>query len=286
MPLLLYRKEVIAMSFLYIILGVLVVFLAFKFVGTWAGLILIALVLLYGIYHFIPSYYVIMGNRAFSEGKDEESCAWYKKAYDTGRTKVEVKTSYAYILMRTGNADEAERVLDTIIRVKGLAPQKKNLAKQQRAMVYYKQGRLDEALEEAQELFDSGYKTVNLYGMMGYFKQLHGDPLDETLAICEEAYDYDDENRDILDNLSICYYKLGRYEDAERISDKLLENNTEFVEGCYHGAQIAMKLGKTDKARKCLEMLSKCKRSGMTTITEEEIKLLADEVNNNENTAS
>lgn len=273
------------MNLLYVILGIVVIFLAFKFAGTTAGLIIIGLVLIYGIYHFIPSYYIIKGNKAYAVGDDEASCAWYKKAYDTGRTKVETKTSYAYILMRTGNADEAERVLDTIIRVKSLDPKKKNLAKQQRCMVYYRQGRLDEALEEAYELYNSGYKTANLYSMLGYFKQLNNDPLDEVLKICEEAYDYDDENRDILDNLSLCYYKLGRYEDAARISDKLLEKNTEFVEGCYHGAQIALKTGDMDKARKCVDMLAGCKRSGMTTITEEDIKKLTDEVKENENTA-
>lgn len=273
------------MSLLYVILGVVVTFLVFKFVGTAAGFILVALMLIYGIYHFIPSYYIIKGNKAYAAGDDEASCMWYKKAYDTGRTKVETKTSYAYILMRTGNADEAEKVLDTIIRVRGLDPKKKNLAKQQRCMVYYRQGRLDEALEEAYELYNNGYKTSNLYSMLGYFKQLNNAPLDETLQICEEAYEYDDENRDILDNLSVCYYKLGRYEDAERISDKLLQKNTEFVEGCYHGAQIALKTGNKDKARKCIEMLQNCKRSGMTTVTEEEIKKITDEVRGNENTA-
>lgn len=268
------------MSMLYIILGVVVIFLVFKFVGLTAGFIVLALALIYGIYHFIPSYYIIKGNKAYAMGDDEASCAWYKKAYDTGRTKVETKASYAYILMRTGNADEAEKVLDTIIRVRGLDPKKKNLAKQQRCMVYYRQGRIEEALEEAYELYNSGYKTSNLYSMLGYFKQLNNDPIDEVLAICEEAYEYDDDNRDILDNLSLCYYKLGRYEDAERISDKLLEKNTEFVEGCYHGAQIALKRGNLDKARKYVDMLAGCKRSGMTTITEEEIKQLSDEVEN------
>lgn len=273
------------MSFLYIVLGVIVVFLTFKFVGTAAGFIVVGLITLYGIYRFIPAYYVLKGNKAYAAGDDEESCRWYKKAYDTGRTKVEIKTSYAYILMRTGNADEAERVLDTIIRVRGLDPKKKNLAKQQRCMIYYRQGRLEEALEEVYELYNNGYKTSNVYSMLGYFKQLNNDPIDEILAICEEAYDYDDENRDIQDNLSICYYKLGRYEDAERVSDKLMEKNTQFVEGCYHGAQIALKTGKTDKARKYLEMLADCKRSKMTTITEEQIEKLKAEVNDNENTA-
>lgn len=272
------------MSFLYIILGILIIVVAFKF-NVWLGIGLLALIVGYGIYHFIPSYYVTKGNQAFAAGDENAAREWYKKAYDTGRTRVEMKTSYAYILLRTGYADEAERVLDPIVRVKGLKPEKRNLAKQQRCMVYYKQGRLEEALEEAMELYESGYKTSNLYGMLGYFKMLHGDPIDETLAICEEAYDYNSDNRDIADNLSICYYKLGRYEDAEKVSDALLKENDSFIEGYYHGAQIAMKRGNYEKAKEYLGKLSECKRSGMTTITEEEIENLKQEVKN-ENSAS
>ena len=58
-----------------------------------------------------------------------------------------------------------------------------------------------------------------------------------------------------------------------------------FVEGFYHGIQIAMKLNKYDKAAEYAEKLKECKRSGMTTVTEEEVNKLIQEVkNHNENT--
>ena len=119
------------------------------------------------------------------------------------------------MLLRTGYADEAEKVLDPIIRVKGLAPEK-NLAKQQRCMVYYKQGRLDEAIEDAQSMMNEGYRNSSIYGMLGYFKLLRNDDLDETTKLCEEAYDYNSDDRDIKDNLSICYFRKGEYEKAEK----------------------------------------------------------------------
>lgn len=265
------------MSFLYVILGAVVIAIAFKF-NTWLGIGILAAIALFGIYQYLPMYYVTKGNMAYDKGDEQEAYKWYKKGYDTGRMNVKTKSSYAYLLMRLDKADEAERILDPIIRVKSLDPKKKNLAKQQRCMVYYRQGRINEAVEEAMELYNDGYRTTNLYGMLGYFKMLRGDDLAETLKICEEAYDYDRDNRDILDNLAMCYYKLARYEDAEKISDELLESSDNFVEGCYHGAQIAAALGKYDKARECLEKINECKRSTMTTITEEEIEALRSEV--------
>ena len=264
------------MTILYVLAAVAAVFFAFQ-INVWAGIALVAIILGAGIYYYIPRYYAAKGNQAYAAGDDEAAYRWYKKSYETGRTTVLMKSSYAYILMRTGREDEAEKVLDPIIRVKSLDPKKRNAAKQQRCMVYYRQGRMDEAIEETQALFDEGYINSNVYGMLGYFKLLRGDDINETLKICEDAYEYNKDNRDILDNLAICYYRLGRYEDAERISDEMFENYT-FVEGCYHGAQIAMALGKYDRAEEILAKLPECKRSAMTTVTEEQIEELREEI--------
>lgn len=267
------------MSFLYLILGVLIIAVAFKF-NTWLGVGILVVVALYGVYRYLPNLYIAKGNLAFRDGDDETAYKWYRKVYDSGRMTIAMKSSYAYLLMRLGKEDEAEDVLDPIIRVKGVKPDKKNMAKQQRCMVYYRQGRIDEALSEAMELYNSGYKTSNLYGMIGYFKMLHGDDLEETLRICLEAYDYDKDNRDIVDNLAMCYYKLGRYEEAEKVSDELLEKSDRFIEGFYHGAQIALALGNKERAKELLNKIGGCKRSVMTTVREEDIESLRKEVEN------
>lgn len=73
----------------------------------------------------MPTYYAINGNKAFEIGDEDRAREWYKKACETGRANVKLKSSYAYVLLRTGYADEAEKVLDPIIRVKGLAPEKR-----------------------------------------------------------------------------------------------------------------------------------------------------------------
>lgn len=274
------------MKLLYLALGAVVIYFAFSF-NILLGIAVVIGIILYGIYHFMPIYYVTVANKAFEMGNEKAACEWYKKAYDTGRAKVDIKSSYAYLLLRTGHADEAERVLDPIIRVRGLAPEKKNLAKQQRCMVYYKQGRLDEAIADAEEIMETGYRNTNLYGMMGYFKLLSNSPIEETLEFCKEAYDYNDEDRDIMDNLSLCYYKLNKYDEAKELSDKIIEQFPEFLEGYYHGAQIAIKLHDYKTAGEYVEKMSECKRSALTTVSEEEAEALAQEVKKyNENTTT
>lgn len=266
------------MSLLYVILGIIVVVLAFKF-NVYLGIIVVAAIVLYAAYRMIPSYYAMKGNKAFAAGDEESACMWYKKAYDTGRTKVKFKTSYAYLLSRLGRYDEAEQVLNPIVRVKGLAPEKKNPAKMQRCLVYYKQGRLDEAIEDAMEIYNSGFKNSMLYGMIGLFKLLRGDDARETLAFCTEAYEYNSDDRDIADNLSLCLYNIGDYEKAEGISDKIIGEKTNYIEAYYHGAQIAVKLGKYEKAEKYMDAVSDCKRSALTTVSEDEIEELKKEIN-------
>ena len=59
--------------------------------------------------------------------------------------------------------------------------------------------------------------------MLGYFKILKEPMSDDTFNFCCEAYDYADDNRDICDNMLICYYNRGEYEKAKEISDIILE---------------------------------------------------------------
>ena len=134
------------MNLIAVLIALAIIIVAFKF-NVFLGIAVAIVAIGVGIYNFLPTYYAINGNKAFEIGDEDRAREWYKKACETGRANVKLKSSYAYVLLRTGYADEAEKVLDPIIRVKGLAPEKKNLAKQQRCMVYYKQGRLDEAIE-------------------------------------------------------------------------------------------------------------------------------------------
>ena len=157
------------MNLIAVLIALAIIIVAFKF-NVFLGIAVAIVAIGVGIYNFLPTYYAINGNKAFEIGDEDRAREWYKKACETGRANVKLKSSYAYVLLRTGYADEAEKVLDPIIRVKGLAPEKKNLAKQQRCMVYYKQGRLDEAIEDAQSMMNEVF-TVCL-AILNYLEMM------------------------------------------------------------------------------------------------------------------
>lgn len=244
-------------------------FIIDKRIGIAASAIAIGVI----IYSSVPAYYARKGNLAFAAGDEDKTLKWYEKAVATGRANIVIRISYAFILLKTGNPEKAETVLNEILMQKKVPEDKRNMAKQNRCMVYYRLGRLDEAVQEAEELFKT-YKNTTVYGMLGYFKILKGENLKDTLDFCLEAYDFNSDDRDILDNLSIVYYKLGEYDKAREISDKLIETAPKFIEAYYHGAQIAEKCGDIDRAAELLENIDDCKRSYMTTVTELEIENL------------
>lgn len=264
------------MKFIFFILICIALFFVYRY-SVVLGIILSVVIVLYAVYHYLPYIYRYKGRKAFNEGNYSEAASMFKKAVDTGRANIDTRMEYSYVLLRTGEVEEAEAIVNNMLRYK-MKPSYKGRAVIQRCMCYYKRGNIDEAIEDGMELFNDGYKSIMLYGMLGFFKTLK-DPLSkDTLDFCLEAYDYADDDRDICDNLLICYYNRGEYDKAKELSDKVLEKAPKFIEAWYHGAQIDNKLGRYADALEKLEKIGECHRSFMTTISEEEVEALTEEV--------
>lgn len=264
------------MKYLYFIVAAAVLILSYRY--SWILGIAVSLVLLlYVIYYYLPQIYRAKGREYFNNGNYPAAKRMFKKAVDTGHAKGDIRMEYSYILLRTGDVDEAEQIVNNMLCYK-IKPEYRGRAIIQRCMCYYKKGELDEALEDGMELFNEGYRSIMLYGMLGFFKILKDPMSQETFDFCLEAYDYADDDRDICDNMLICYYNRGKYEEAKEISDKVLEKNPKFVEAWYHGAQVDYKLGHYTEALQKLEKTKTCNRSYMTTISELEVEKLKNEI--------
>lgn len=262
------------MNLIYVLLGAAVVYFAFK-KSVIIGLIALAALLGIMVYILYPKLKIARANAKFNDGDLEGTIRDYKRIIESGKGNIDLRITYASLLMR---ADEAEKGLDEINKILKykIEPKKKYLAKQTRSMINYRLGNMQEAKEELDELFEDGYKTSNTYCMMGLYMLIMNYPIEETLKMCEEAYEYDDDNRDILDNLEVCYIKTKQYDKAKEISDKLVELAPQFVEGFYHGALLHEAMGDMKTAKEYAARLKDCKRSVMTTIpVEEEEKLIA-----------
>ena len=152
-------------------------------------------------------------------------------------------------------------------------------AKQYRILAYHKIGQTDEALEEATEIFGK-YKNTVSYGLLCYLKLANNHPIDETLSLCEEAYDYNSDDRDIVDNLTLAHIRKGNLEKAKELADDMLEKFPAFTEAYYHGAVVYKNLGDVKKAKELLEKISdNCRRTYLTTVSLDEIEELKNSLN-------
>lgn len=231
----------------------------------------------YLIYHHLPDLYMLKGTRAYGLKDTQKALSWYKRAIKTGRASIKGKVYYAIMLLRCGFPDDAERYLDMAINAPTAKPQEKVLAKPFRILTYLKQGRIQEANEDLDELFDE-VKNSATYGLKGYFMHLMGAGKEETLALCKQAYEYNSEDRDIVDNLAYAHIRCEDYEAADELLEKLREKFPAFVEGFYHSALLAHKTGDSEKAKEYLAKLDECDRTYLTTVTPEEIETLKQEV--------
>lgn len=237
-------------------------------------LIVMGALVLVGIYKLIPGILAAKGNAAYADGDTKKALEYYEKAVKLSK-KGSDKTSYALMLMRTGEFKKAEQLLNEVI-LYGKKPLEKTNAKLFRCMVYQKTDRLSDALEDAEEIFKD-FKNTTIYGMLGYLRQLNGGA---ELELCLEAYDYNADDRDICDNLAVAYIRTGDIEKAKEITDDLREKFPAFVEGFYHSAIVAKMRGENALALKYLEETANCRRTMMTTVSEEEIEMLKEELKN------
>ena len=236
--------------------------------------VFIAALAVYLISIIIPFTYKFKSRKALANGDFVNARLYYKKALKCSKYNFKTQIEYVYIIMRTGDFEEALNAMNRLLSYK-MEPKNRNLATIQRCMCYYKTGNLEEAYKDAQELYDDGYRSIMLYGLLGYFKILKAPLADETFEFCTEAYEYADDDRDICDNLLICYYNRGEYNKAKEISDAVLEKEPMFVEAWYHGAQIDIALGDYKSAREKLDRIPDCNRSPMTTIPEKDVEKLS-----------
>lgn len=240
-------------------------------------LLILSLVLLFfAIKKLMPAVLRLSALKKYNAGENAKALKLYESAIKVSGGKKQYITEYSLLLMRLGNFSKATELLTGIIIDKKIGASEKINVRAYRALAYHKQGRDDDALEEMEELYKNTKSSV-IYGLLGYLRQLSGNA---EVEFCEEAYEYNSDDRDICDNLLVAYIRSGNYQKAEEIAKELREKFPKFTEAYYHSAVLAHKQGKSDEAKKYLQEIENCQRSMLTTISEEKIKSLKEEIEN------
>ncbi len=215
-----------------------------------------------------PNILTLKGQAAYADGNNTKALSLLKRAHELPNSRVSNSTTYAYILLRLGQAQEAANVLNYVLLNQKLKKEEKLQARQILSLVRYRQGDFAEATRLMEMVFE-GYKNSSVYGALGYYKILSKAPDAEEFN--REAYEYNPDDKVIIDNAVIIAINNGDYKKAKELSEKSINANNKGVEIFYHAGQAYLGLGDKQKALEHFKKAQSCTRSFMTTVSEQEI---------------
>ena len=227
----------------------------------------------------IEKLYSFLGTANYSRGNMENAIKWFGKACRSRHCAPRTKTSYAYLLLKTGSIERAEKTLTDLLNT-GLQQDDEMHAKSNLALVFWKKGNLDKAVAMLEEVIDN-YENSTVYGSLGYLLILKGD-LDRALDFNLKAYEYNSSNTVILDNLGQTYYLKGDYDKALEIYENLMQKKPSFPEAYYSYGLVLRAKGNTQKAVEFMKKALNYRLSFLSTVTREEMESTIEEMEVNE----
>lgn len=254
---------------LEIVLPIMVIIIFFEY-NTIYGIVAILIFLAYQVYRNKPFFLAFKGNIAYSNDQIEKATDYFKRASECKKVSPKFRIYYGYLLLKSGNIDEAYNVFNKLINTRDIPKNIKMDAKSNMALVYWKQNKIDEAILLFEEVFKD-YKNTTIYGSLGYMLILKGD-LDKALEFNLEAFDYNGEDKVILDNLGQNYYLLGQYEKAYEIYKKLISLSPSFAEAYYNYGLLLEALEKYEEALSNYKKASEYSIYALSMVTKEQIE--------------
>lgn len=192
----------------------------------------------------------------------------YDIAYKIGKLNFKNSSMYAYINLKNGNIDLADKIYN-LIRLTGMKPDQKLALKASHALVYWKRGETDTAIEMLEQVVDDAPSTTS-YGSLGYIYICDGQ-LQKALELNKKAYEFNSDDVIIIENLALTYFKLGEMENARIYYEKLMEKEPMLADCLFEYGQFLAKCGDLQQALKYYKMALDCKFTFMTVVTRNDI---------------
>lgn len=218
------------------------------------------------------------GNHAEAAVQHERAIALYSEAFNLGMKKPVYFMAYGVLLLRLRRPAEAKEAFLRAERCRDITADERAQLRVNFAVAQWKLGNLDSAIEQLYIAKKNG-ATGTIYGTLGYIlieKAVQTGDFTEALEFNMEAFDYDDEDAVILDNLGQLYLNMGDKEKALEYFTKAHERKPKQVDTLYYLAKLAIERGETDTAREYLEDALEGSYSSLATTTREQAQELMD----------
>lgn len=192
-------------------------------------------------------------------GHAEGALKLYKFAEKIGKMKFVHRVRRAYLTLKEGDIEEANKLF-VLISMDKLKPEERAKLKESHALVAWKRGDVAEAIEML-EYVHNNFRSTTTYGSLGYM-YIHSGNLNRALEYNLEAYEYNNSDDIIVDNLAFTYLKLGDYENAEKYYMELFGMDPKFPEGYFeYGKYLIEVKGHKEEGIKLVKKALNCRFS-------------------------
>jgi len=261
---------------IYLVVSFLVVSFAFRLgwiVGTvvmLAGFAFLAFILRADL---MSTYAQI----TYNKGDHGKAFLWFERALKTGKMRPRTQLIYAYMLIRDGVLDKSERLINkTMFMFKDkLGDEFSNPSHLNLSIIKWKRGQITEAIEELEEVYNTGFRSTVMYGTLGTYYLLNGQYA-KALEFNKEALEYNDTDQSIRDNLALNYYLCGNINAADEIYAELIEEEPTFIEPYYNYGMVLEKLGEYEAAMENFKKALTISVKYLSTVTHEQVQAAID----------
>lgn len=216
----------------------------------------------------------LYGRRTFYTGKQEKALKIFRFAEKIGKFSPQNNMQYGYIFLRIGDLDNARKYL-TLATFGARNSVFKNRVRTILALVSWKEGNLDGAIEMLEDIID-GYKNTTIYQNLGLMYVLKGDS-EKALEFNLEAYDYNSDDLIICDNLAESYVLSGNFDEASKLYEKILESEPHFPEPYYSYGALLCDMGEKDRGIELIRQSLTKRFSFLSEKTKDEVEKLLEE---------
>lgn len=234
------------------------------------------------------------GKYAESEAKLSEAIKLYDEAYAMGFRKSKVLQGYALLLMRHGSFERAREIMLECSKDKTMTAEDRFSLRVDFSICQWKMGNLDKAIETIRMAAD-GKQNGLVYTTLGMYlvdKARQTGDFEEAMQFNEEAFEYDEEDAGVLDNMGQMYLAMseksrreGNAAQADEQRSKAMEylkkayeEKPEQVSSAYFYAKVLHETGDDAQAREVIGKALKIPFSHILQISKEEALALQKEI--------
>lgn len=251
------------------VLPLVLIFFGFQYLGTIGGIIIVALFILAVLFLNRGIYYQNRAGKKYHNGDYDGALSDMKLAVTADPKSPKIRGTYAYLLLKLGHTEEAAVQIDEALG-KAQLEIDKNTMKVTKALVLWKQGKTDEAIQMLEELLKT-FETTNVYATLGFLYIEKGD-YDKALEFNLQAKDYNGSSAIILDNLGTSYLLLKDYDKAFETYEEAMKHKPNFPEAFYNYAKVLEIKGDIEKALYMVRNALTLRFWNTSTVRKEEVE--------------